>query len=404
MQREALSRRSVLSIAGVTLASAGIVTGSTSPGTSDDDEISRDSFTIMDGTDKETSVFVTDAPSDGPTALVLGGVHGNEVAGYVAADEIADWTIDAGTLVTIPEADAVAVDRGTRVDDEGVDLNRQFPVGGEPETDLAQAIWNVISDYEPDVVVDLHESQGIYSGDPVDGVGQAIFHSSSDDAAATADEAADYVNSNYIDSDNYAFETGFSTPDSEPTDLLVHKAADELNADTFLAETLSVEHDLETRVTWHSAIVEQLVDDELFPDEEPDNGHEPDEPVDEEPAEPDDPPEDDEDENGDGEDDEDDEIPSDHEAPIAEIETDPEDADEITLEPEATVSLDATCSYAPDGELVDYEWSVNHDGTFDESGETIDVTVSANGEYTVALRVTDDVGAKDTTEIDLSTE
>ncbi|ELZ00864.1 PKD domain-containing protein [Natrialba asiatica] len=403
------------------------------PGSTDEANLSRSSFTILEGTDGETTVTVTEAPTDGPTVFVIGGIHGNETAGYTAAEEITEWTIDAGTLVTLPRANPVAIERTTRVDDEGVDLNRQFPEGSDPGTELATAIWDVISEFDPDIVIDLHESRGIYAGDPVDGVGQAIFHSRRNDVAQLAADTADAVNETYIDDSNRAFQTGYySAPDNDPSGLLVHKASRELNADTFLVETVSTQNELETRVTWHSAIVEHLTTDALFPTDEPDNGHEPDEPLDEE-EEPDDPPanengpdetepddgDDSSGENGDdGEDGEngadsgdnaggddsntDGDVPADHTAPTATIRTEPANAADRTFAPDETITLDATCSRAPDGELVSYEWSIQSDGTYDESGQTVDVTVSATGEHRVLLRVTDDAGARDTTELTLT--
>ncbi|ELY85661.1 PKD domain-containing protein [Natrialba taiwanensis] len=416
------------------------------PGSTDEADLSRSSFTILEGTGGETTVNVTEAPTDGPTVFVIGGIHGNETAGYIAAEEITEWTIDAGTLVTLPRANPVAIERTTRVNDEGVDLNRQFPEGSDPGTELATAIWDVLSEFDPDIVIDLHESRGIYAGDPVDGVGQGIFHSRRDDVAQLAADTANAVNDTYIDNSNRAFQTGYhSAPGNDPSGLLVHKASRDLNADTFLVETVSTQNELETRVTWHSAIVEHLASDALFPAGEPDNGHEPDKPLDEEeepddpPAneeEPDDPPANEEEpdetelddgddssgENGDdgddGEDDEngagsgdndgsddsngDSDIPADHTAPTATIRTEPANAADRTFAPDETVTLDATCSGAPDGELVSYEWSIQNDGTYDESGQTVDVTVSATGEHRVLLRVTDDAGAHDTAELTLT--
>ncbi|MXV64115.1 PKD domain-containing protein [Natronorubrum sp. JWXQ-INN-674] len=401
MQGDRLSRRSVLTItAGCALTSVGVAAtggpGGDEP-TETDAGISRDSFPIMAGTDRETTVYAAVADADGPTVVVVGGVHGNEVAGYVAANEIADWTIDAGTLVTIPEANAVAVERGTRTDDEGVDLNRQFPEGDDPETALARAIWDVVSEYDPDVVVDLHESTGIYAGDPVDGVGQAVFHSEGDDAAETAADATEYATQNYVDEPEYAFQTGsFSGPENDPQGLLVHKAARELGADAFLVETLSTDVDLETRVQWQTVLTEQLTGDELFPEDEPDNGHAPGDP--DEPEVPDEPDGDDPDEP----DAPDENEPDDPESPIATIRTIPEDADELALEPGQTVDLDGSCSSVPDGEIGRYEWGVGGNGCFDETGETITVTIGANGSHSVVLRVVDDSGRTGTESITLS--
>ncbi|WP_226377467.1 succinylglutamate desuccinylase/aspartoacylase domain-containing protein [Haloterrigena turkmenica] len=210
-------------------------------------------------------MYRTVAAADGPTVLVVGGVHGNEVAGYEAASAIAEWEIDAGTLVTIPYANADAVEQRTRTGEDGVDLNRQFPEGEEPTTDLARELWTVVDNYDPDVVIDLHESIGIYAGGPVDGVGQAIFHSNSTETATDAEQAADAVNRNHVDKPGLEFETDtFSKPENEPSGLLVHKAARDLNAQSFLIETLSRGPDLETRIHWHTRLVTNLVEEGLF--------------------------------------------------------------------------------------------------------------------------------------------
>ncbi|WMT09188.1 PKD domain-containing protein [Natrinema thermotolerans] len=391
MRRDIHSRRSVLAVTAscvLASASAASVVGDTAR--SDAGTVSRASFVVREGTPEETTVYVTTADAEGPTAVVVGGIHGNEVAGYTAAGRIADWPIDAGTLVVIPAANAVAIERGTRTDDDGNNLNRQFPEGEPPGTELAGAIWDVITEYDPDVVVDLHESTGIYAGDPMDGVGQAIFHGESDAAADTAAAVADAVTRNFVDDPELEFRPGpFSSPESDPTGLLVHKAARDLGADAFLAETLSTGVELETRVRWHTAIVDRLLAGELLLEDAGD-GSPPENRDDAEPSEPVDDGTDDEGQTG--------------ESPTARITTAPELGSDTTLEPGQTVTLDASQSSDPDGELVRYEWRLGDTGSFDETGETIDVTISATGDHPVALRVVDDDGAADVDRLTLSTD
>ncbi len=60
---------------------------------------------------------------------------------------------------------------------------------------------------------------------------------------------------------------------------------------------------------------------------------------------------------------------------------------------EATVSFDASGASDPDGEIVEYEWTL-WDGTT-RTGEVVTETVEP-GEYEVTLSVTDDAGASDT--------
>ncbi|MCU4974160.1 succinylglutamate desuccinylase/aspartoacylase family protein [Halobacteria archaeon AArc-m2/3/4] len=407
-----------------------------------EDVASRDSFVLLPGTDHETTVYETTGVADGPTVLVVGGIHGNEIAGYEAAAAVADWDIDAGTLVTIPEANAVAIEQGTRIDANGVDLNRQFPTSSEPETELARAIWEVVLEYDPDVVIDLHESIGIYDDDPVDGVGQAIFHSSNDEAGAAAVETVSYLNENYVEDPQLHFQTGYFTgPDKEPQGLLVHKVERDLGADAYLAETLSTNVDLETRIQWHTVIVRQLADalfveGEAVPDDSEDDSEPEDDSADDEaddgaqePDDSEDEPDDgdseadddadedgsadseDEDEDGEDDEDEDDEdddadedTPADEsDAPVARIQTSPEDADQLELDVDQSIRLDAKSSSAPDAEIVSYEWTLGADGSIEESGPCLEVTLSACGEYPITLCVTDDQGRTASTEIVLST-
>ncbi|MDJ1431848.1 succinylglutamate desuccinylase/aspartoacylase family protein [Halostagnicola sp. A-GB9-2] len=397
MLRDTLSRRSTLAlVAGSAITGAGIATTSADDEVDGDESVSRDSHVILEGTDHETTVYTTEAQADGPTVLVVGGVHGNEVAGYATANEIAKWAIDAGTLVTIPEANATAVDQQGRAGADGVDLNRQFPESSEPQTELARGLWDVVLENEPDIVIDLHESTGIYAGDPVDGVGQAIFRSNSPDATTTAQDAVDHVNGEYVDESDPLFEIGnFTRSGVEPSGLLVHKATRDLDADAFLVETLSTDHDLETRVEWQSVIVERLVEDALFPEEEPDNGHGSGDDIDEDEESAD---EDDEF----TEDEQTDDDASD--SPTAEIETDPAGAKDHSLEPGQTVTLDGTCAETPNEAIEAYEWSVYSADQYNKTGETIDVTIAKDGEYSVGLRVVDETGATGKTKITLSTE
>ncbi|QLK25805.1 succinylglutamate desuccinylase/aspartoacylase family protein [Natrinema zhouii] len=444
MRRDTLSRRSVLgAAAGFTLASASAASVVGGAIQNEGGNVSRDTVVIREGTAEETTAYVVTADTEGPTALVVGGMHGNETAGYTAAGQIADWTIDAGTLVVIPEANAVAIEGGTRNDEEGNNLNRQFSQGETPGTELARDIWNVVSEYDPDIMIDLHESTGIYADDPMDGVGQAIFRSSGTEATNAAADAVDYINRDYIEDSNLAFQTGpFSLPGTDPSGLLAHKAARDLDADGFLVETLSTGVELQTRVQWHTAIVERLLEDELLLDDSG-SGSTPDEPVDDEPAEseseseepaeseseseepaesepeseepaesesePEEPVDDDADDeaeaasNEDGDEASDDGESAGNESPTAQIDVRPAWVNETALKPGQTITLDASGSSDPDGELVDYEWCIDKGASFDKTGETIEVTIGSPGEHPVTLRIVGDDGSTDTTQITLET-
>ncbi len=382
------TRRTFLTAAGC----AGLLgLGVTATSGESETTVSRDSFTIRSGTDQETTVFVTSAEESGPTVMVVGGMHGNENGGYEAAGDVAEWDIERGTLVTIPKANAAAVEEDSRIASGGVDLNRQFPTGEEPETELARAIWDVVERYEPAAVIDLHESVGIYDGDMVGGVGQTIFSSWDETATDDAKAAVSYVNENYVSRDGYEFGVDpFSSTSNEPSGLLTHKAARDTDAVAFLVEATSKETDLEKRVQWHTKIVQQLVEEEVLTS--PDNG-----------GSGGDDGNDGEDGNDGGNDNGDDGGEEKNEPPVARIQTSPENTTDGSLERGDTVTLDASASKDGDGDIAEYMWDIDGDGSFEKSGESVELSLSDCGKYRVMLQVTDDKGETATDEVVLST-
>ncbi|MFD1564157.1 succinylglutamate desuccinylase/aspartoacylase family protein [Haloarchaeobius amylolyticus] len=196
---------------------------------------------VLPGTNHETPLYEIDAPNDGPTAMVFGGVHGDERSGIEAAREITDWQPDAGTLVVVPETNRVAVENRER---EGVagDLNRNFLANREPQSELANGIWDAVEDHEPDVVLDLHRSLGIY-GFHREFVGQAIFHSPD----AHGERLADRLNEDTVPW-YLPFHTFRSEESSLTGPLLFQHAARELGASTYIFETTEFLLDRSTRV------------------------------------------------------------------------------------------------------------------------------------------------------------
>lgn len=77
-------------------------------------------------------------------------------------------------------------------------------------------------------------------------------------------------------------------------------------------------------------------------------------------------------------------------APLAKIKTTPE-ATEGVLSGSLPlkVSFDASLSSDPDNDIVDYEWDFDGDGRRDETGQKVDHTFDAAGEFEVALKVKD---------------
>lgn len=233
-----MRRRSLLA-AGVVAASSA-VTGVVSGPPGDDGllaaakrgERTRETESILPGTDHETTLYAVDAPGDGPTVMVFGGIHGDERNGVAVAREVADWRPDAGRLVVVPETNRAAVEANRRAGPDG-DLNRSFPPDGGPQGDLARGIWDAVERHDPDVVLDLHRSLGIF-GVHSRYVGQAIFYTPD----AHGEALADYLDE--VSVPWYAPLHGFAATETYGGgSLLYHEANRELGSIGYLFESTS---------------------------------------------------------------------------------------------------------------------------------------------------------------------
>ncbi len=121
---------------------------------------------IMAGTPHETKLYIKQGGNTGGTVFVIGGCHGDETAGYLAADKMKKWQVTAGTLWLIPRAHVTAITRGVRA--YPGNMNRMFP--GRPDGDvmerLAYETWRAIATAHPDLLLTLHESVGFHREDP----------------------------------------------------------------------------------------------------------------------------------------------------------------------------------------------------------------------------------------------
>lgn len=104
--------------------------------------------------------IVTIRGGDGPTAIVFGGVHGDEPEGQVAALHLARELEPEdllGSLIIIPCASPEASRASTRRWPSDVDFNRSFPGSpdGRPDEQLADYISRVLFP-RVEIVVDLH--------------------------------------------------------------------------------------------------------------------------------------------------------------------------------------------------------------------------------------------------------
>src|SRR5690606_9151914 len=223
--------------------------------------VTRQVRMLRRGTSQATPAYIIRSSNTGPTVVVVGGVHGSETAGWRAAEEIKDWTIDRGTLVVIPQANRPAVLRSRRTGPDGIDLNRQFPVNRPPRTALAREIWNLVREFRPVALMDLHEGWGVRrlghrfpGGTP--SVGQTLITYPARDARSFALHATRYVDARHVGpSRTYSF-LNIGPP---VAGSLARKAGAELNIPAFIVEPSQHRTNLTTRIRWHKAFVEQLL-------------------------------------------------------------------------------------------------------------------------------------------------
>ena len=106
-------------------------------------------------------IFVADEP--GPTVVVQAGIHGDEVAGVHAVEQLLEegYAPNRGRLLLIPVMNPPAYRARERRAPGGLDLNRCFPGDAqspERERRLARQFMDLMIAEKPAVVVTLHES------------------------------------------------------------------------------------------------------------------------------------------------------------------------------------------------------------------------------------------------------
>ena len=147
------------------------------------------------GTPYATPYYINEGRADGPTVVIVGGMHGDEPAGYRAAQHFVDVTPKKGRLVVIPEANRRAIQANDRTGSHPGDLNRAFPrsSGEKPDTELARSIWELVVEVDPDFLFDLHEGYDFHKQNSKS-VGQSIIYYPRGETASMAARMRDAVN------------------------------------------------------------------------------------------------------------------------------------------------------------------------------------------------------------------
>lgn len=144
------------------------------------DGTAKTSYKILEGTELENEIAVLKGPAEGAKVFVIGGMHGLEIAGWIAANRLKEQAnLTAGTLYILSPANKWGAQTYSRyVTPQGGDLNRAFP--GDPDGDaverIAHAIYSEIMRIEPDIVLDLHEGSIMAGESKFASVGNSIIY------------------------------------------------------------------------------------------------------------------------------------------------------------------------------------------------------------------------------------
>ncbi|MCH2149974.1 MAG: succinylglutamate desuccinylase/aspartoacylase family protein, partial [Phycisphaerales bacterium] len=210
---------------------------------------------LASGTPFESHWYSRDSELDGPTVLVIGGMHGNEPAGHRAARQIATWPVSVGKLVVVPAANPPALAARTRripgLEDDAGDLNRHFPIVDGvvvPTGPVGPELWEFVLSVEPDILIDLHEGYGFRAAGSKSVGSSVITHRREDDQ--TQSMLLEAVN---VDIDDP--ERKFVPLRTIVARSLARAAAETLDAEAHIFETTTGKQSLSLRCRQHRTLV-----------------------------------------------------------------------------------------------------------------------------------------------------
>lgn len=208
---------------------------------------------IMEQTPLETGFTITESGVPGTTILVVGGIHGDETSGWMAADKLKKVKPKAGALIILSPANAPGSRTGERNVELYRDLNRSFP--GEQNRDLtdelAASIYQKIIEYSPVLVIDLHEASR--EGERRDFLGNSLI--------ITDSERIDgLIFDLLLESQDGSLDTSapFSCYNGTPKGSLNRTVTETLGIPAVTVE-VSQEDELDTRIQNHLAVVHRIL-------------------------------------------------------------------------------------------------------------------------------------------------
>jgi len=210
--------------------------------------------------DGRTKVYVIESRISGPVVMITAGIHGNEIAGPRAAEQIRHWTLKRGKLIIVPQANRPALKKNSRnvpeVPKEIANLNRNFPTteNEKPKCPLSRALWKFAESQRPDWLLDLHE--GCDFAQSSTSVGSSIIADRSSVAKRQAQNMLDSVNRTISEP-----EKKFLLKSAPAKGSLARAASELLSGKALILETTSKNQPLSLRIRQHRIMVHRFLAD-----------------------------------------------------------------------------------------------------------------------------------------------
>ncbi len=200
------------------------------------------SYSILGETPYETTVYTFKSSKPGPKVFIMGGTHGDELAGWKAGLELVNKKDWQGEVMLIPQCSILADTLEQRYPGignngkyQGVtyqDLNRNFPgkADGTVTEQIANAIITELIKFNPEYAIDLHESRSSASQGRV---GETLIYGNAKKSALLADDIISDFNNKYIQ----LGENNFCAETNPPLGSFNRYCGVDLNIQSFTIET-----------------------------------------------------------------------------------------------------------------------------------------------------------------------
>jgi len=126
---------------------------------------SREHKTYFKNTVQELNIYKIYGEQDGNTALILGGIQGDEPGGFRSAELYSELSLEQGNLIVVPRTNFHSIIKNKRA--INFDMNRRF-INSEQEHSnqnyedkIVEIIIGLME--EADILLNLHDGWGFYS-------------------------------------------------------------------------------------------------------------------------------------------------------------------------------------------------------------------------------------------------